>query len=155
MKNQFNKKVFLGKFILIILLGVICGVSCLFSSQIETALGIGDKSASFSAKEDIVDGLKVHYLDVGQGDCTFIEFPDDTTMMIDASIASYSEHIIKYVQDLGVSKIDYFVLTHSDNDHVGGAKAVFDAFEIVNVYRPFQIAGKVVGERPNQLLKKF
>lgn len=145
MKNQFNKKVFLGKFILIILLGVICGVSCLFSSQIERALGIGDKSASFSAKEDIVDGLKVHYLDVGQGDCTFIEFPDDTTMMIDASIASYSQHIIKYVQDLGVSKIDYFVLTHSDNDHVGGAKAVFDAFEIANVYRPFQIAGKVVG----------
>ena len=145
MKKQFNKKVFLGKFILIILLGVICGVSCLFSSKIETALGIGDKSASFSAKEEIVDGLKVHYLDVGQGDCTFIEFPDDTTMMIDASIASYSEHIIKYVQDLGVTKIDYFVLTHSDNDHVGGAKAVFDAFEIVNVYRPFQIAGKVVG----------
>lgn len=146
MKKQFNKKVFLGKFILIILLGVICGVSCLFSSQIETTLGIGKKTASFSAKEEIVDGLKVHYLNVGQGDCTFIELPDNATMMIDASIASYSEHIIEYVKDLGVTRIDYFILTHSDNDHVGGAKAVFDAFEIVNVFRPFQIAGKVVGK---------
>ena len=151
MKKEFNKKVFLTKFILIVVLGIIMGVSCLFSSQIETALGIGNKSASMSAKEEIVDGLKVHYLDVGQGDCTFIQFPDNTTMMIDASIASYSSHIIEYVQDLGVSQIDYFVLTHSDNDHVGGAKAVFDAFEIVNVYRPFQIAVKKVGNETNAI----
>lgn len=151
MKKEFNKKVFLTKFILIVVLGIIMGVSCLFSSQIETALGIGNKSASMSAKEEIVDGLKVHYLDVGQGDCTFIQFPDNTTMMIDASIASYSSHIIEYVQDLGVSQIDYFVLTHSDNDHVGGAKAVFDTFEIVNVYRPFQIAVKKVGNETSAI----
>lgn len=151
MKKEFNKKIFLTKFILIVVLGVIMGISCLFSSQIETALGIGKKSSSMSAKEEIVDGLKVHYLDVGQGDCTFIQFPDDTTMMIDASIASYSEHIIEYVQNLGVSQIDYFVLTHSDNDHVGGAKAIFDAFEIVNVFRPFQIAVKKVGSETSAI----
>lgn len=142
MKKQFNKKVFLTKFVLILFLGIVLGASCLFSDKIELALGIGSKSSSISAKEEIVDGLKIHYLDVGQGDCTFIEFPDDTTMMIDSSIASYSEHIIEYVQDLGVTQIDYFVLTHSDNDHVGGAKAVFEAFEIKNVYRPFQVAVK-------------
>ena len=105
MKKEFNKKVFLTKFILIVVLGIIMGVSCLFSSQIETALGIGNKSASMSAKEEIVDGLKVHYLDVGQGDCTFIQFPDDTTMMIDASIASYSSHIIEMFKTLAFRKL--------------------------------------------------
>lgn len=140
MKKQFNKKVFLTKFVLILVLGIILGVSCLFSPQIEKALGIGNKASSLATKKDVVDDLKIHYLDVGQGDCTFIEFPDDTTMMIDASIGSKAEHIIEYVQDLGVSKIDYFILTHSDNDHAGGTKKVFEAFEIVNIYRPFQVA---------------
>lgn len=140
MKKQFNKKVFLTKFVLILVLGIVLGVSCLFSTKIETALGIGGKSSSLSTKQDVVDDLKIHYLDVGQGDCTFIEFPDDTTMMIDASIGSKADHIIEYVQDLGITQIDYFILTHSDNDHAGGTKKVFEAFEIVNVYRPFQVA---------------
>lgn len=140
MTKQFNKKVFLTKFLLIIFLGIIVGVSLLFTPQIETFLGIGTKSSSFSTKDQIVGDLKVHYLNVGQGDCTFIELPDNTTVMIDASVSAYSDHIIDYVKALGVSQIDYFILTHSDNDHAGGARAVFDAFEIKNVYRPFQIA---------------
>lgn len=145
-KQQFNKKVFLTKFLLIVLLGAILGVSLLFTAQIEGLLGIGSKSSSISTKEEIVGDLKVHYLNVGQGDCTFIELPDNTTMMIDASVANYSEHIIEYVENLGVTQIDYFILTHSDNDHVGGAEAIFNAFEIKNVYRPFQIAVEKVSD---------
>lgn len=138
-----SKKVIALKLILIVLIGVILGASCFFSAKIETALGIGYKESKTyysDTAEMIDDDLTIHYIDVGQGDCTFICLPDGTTMMIDASLSNKAGHIIDYVKALGVSQIDYFILTHSDSDHCGGSKKVFDAFEIKNVYRPFEIA---------------
>ena len=38
--------------------------------------------------------LKVHYLDVGQGDSIFIELPNNETMLIDAAESYQSENII-------------------------------------------------------------
>lgn len=147
MKKNFNKRVVIGKLILIVIIGALLGVSCIFSSQIESLLHIGGNSTNYASYKSISqDDLKIHYLDVGQSDCTFIEFPDGKNMMIDAGIPAEAEHIINYVKNLGISQIDYFILTHSDNDHVGGAKDVFEAFEIVNVYRPFQISTKATNE---------
>ena len=142
-KRTISKKVVAIKLLLIVLIGTLLGVSCFFSSAIENALGIG-VAPQGSSYADITkikqDDLVIHYLSVGQGDCTFICLPDGTNMMIDASLSSKADDIIDYVKDLGVTQIDYFILTHSDSDHSGGAKKVFDAFEIKNVYRPFEIA---------------
>jgi len=82
----------------------------------------------------------LHYIDVGQGDSTFIMLPDGTNMLIDAGTSSAGKHVVAYIESLGITQIDYFVVTHSDSDHSGGAKKVFDAFEIKNIYRPFQIS---------------
>ena len=142
-KKTASKKVIAFKLILIVLLGAILGVSCFFSAKIENVLGIGKKEeTSYYSDKALIkaDDMTIHYLDVGQGDCTFICLPDGTNMMIDASLSSKADHIIEYVKALGVSQIDYFILTHSDSDHCGGAKKVFDAFEIKNIYRPFEIA---------------
>ena len=142
-QKTISKKVFALKLILIVLIGLILGSSCFFSAKIESALGIGSgvKSTYYADKSKVVvDDLTIHYLDVGQGDCTFIVLPDKTTIMIDASLSSKADRIIEYVRDLGFSQIDHFILTHSDKDHCGGAKKIFDAFEIKNIYRPFEIA---------------
>ena len=142
-KRTISKKVVAIKLLLIVLIGTLLGVSCFFSPAIENALGIG-VAPQGSSYADITkikqDDLVIHYLSVGQGDCTFICLPDGTNMMIDASLSSKADYIIDYVKDLGVTQIDYFILTHSDSDHSGGAKKVFDAFKIKNVYRPFEIA---------------
>jgi len=140
-KKEFNKKVVIGKFVIILLVGIVLGISCLFSSNIEKALGIGKKEDSFVELEVIEDSkLTLHYINVGQGDATFIELPDNTTMLIDAGTEDYADTMVQYIKNLGVSQIDYFVLTHSDADHSGGADEVLEAFEIKNIYRPFQIA---------------
>lgn len=140
-KKEISKKVVAIKLILIVVLGLILGISCLFSKQIEDALKIGDKTGNY-VSSDVIESsdLVVHYINVGQGDCTLIELPDGTTMMIDAGTTSSAKHIINYVKRLDISTIDYFILTHSDSDHSGGAKNVFESFEIKNVYRPFQIS---------------
>ena len=52
------------------------------------------------------DLLKVHYLDVGQGDSIFVELPNNETILIDAAESYQSEKIINYLKNLNYQKID-------------------------------------------------
>lgn len=58
------------------------------------------------------------------GDCTLIVFPDGQTMIIDAGFTACSGHIIDLLRDLELTYLDYFVLSHSHDDHAGGSMAV-------------------------------
>ncbi|MBQ7236986.1 MAG: MBL fold metallo-hydrolase [Clostridia bacterium] len=86
----------------------------------------------------IFDGFSVHYLDVGEGDAIFIHFPDGKNMLIDSGEKDedLSKFIIGFLDDYGVEKIDYFVLTHPDSDHTGNAVDIIDEFEIGTAYLP-------------------
>ena len=46
------------------------------------------------------EDLKVHFLDVGQGDSIFIELPTNETILIDASIKDASNKIINYLKKI-------------------------------------------------------
>lgn len=80
--------------------------------------------------------LKVHYLDVGQGDSIFLEFPNEKTMLIDASVSDASDKIINYIEALNYSKIDYLIATHPHSDHIGGMKEVVNNFDLGLIYMP-------------------
>lgn len=82
------------------------------------------------------DLLKVHYLDVGQGDSIFIELPNNETMLIDAAESYQSENIINYLKNLNYQKIDYVIGTHPHTDHIGGLKNIINTFEIGKIYIP-------------------
>lgn len=80
------------------------------------------------------DLLKVHYLDVGQGDSIFVELPNNETMLIDAAESYQSENIINYLKNLNYQKIDYVIGTHPHTDHIGGLKNIINTFEIGKIY---------------------
>ena len=80
--------------------------------------------------------LNSHYIDVGQGDCELIEFPDGQTMLIDAGPAESGDKIVKYIKRLGYDYIDYVVATHPHSDHIGGMKKVINSFGIGEIYMP-------------------
>ena len=82
------------------------------------------------------DLLKVHYLDVGQGDSIFVELPNNETMLIDAAESYQSENIINYIKNLNYQKIDYVIGTHPHTDHIGGLKDIINTFEIGKIYMP-------------------
>lgn len=82
------------------------------------------------------DLLKVHYLDVGQGDSIFVELPNNETMLIDAAESYQSEKIINYLKNLNYQKIDYVIGTHPHTDHIGGLKDIINTFEIGKIYMP-------------------
>lgn len=68
--------------------------------------------------------LKVTFLDVGQGDCAFIETPAGTTILIDSgssdikNMADY--RLIPFLESRGVKHLDYVFLSHTDEDHING-----------------------------------
>ena len=78
--------------------------------------------------------LTVHFIDVGQGDATFIELPNGETMMIDAGEAGCGSDT--YVKSLGRNYIDYLIVTHPHSDHIGNMAAVVESFGIGSIYMP-------------------
>ena len=62
-----------------------------------------------------------HTVDVGQGDCTIVQFPDNKVLMVDAGKPAAYSTILKYLQDLHITTIDWFVISHPDDDHYGAA----------------------------------
>lgn len=82
------------------------------------------------------EGVIVHYLDIGQGDSEFIEFPTGKCMLIDAATAEYGNDIENYIENLGYERIDYLVATHPHADHIGGMEEIVESFDIGEIYMP-------------------
>lgn len=81
------------------------------------------------------NNLRVYCLDVGQGDSILIT-NNNKTMLIDASTNEMGSRVVKYLNDLGIKKIDYLVGTHPHEDHIGGLDNVIKNFDIGTIYMP-------------------
>ena len=74
--------------------------------------------------------LQVHFVDVGQGDCTVV-LCDGEAMVIDGGPRSASDTVYSYIRrTLGLRHIDYVVSTHPHADHVSGLPAVLNAVPV-------------------------
>lgn len=81
------------------------------------------------------DRLRVSFIDVGQGDAALVEFPGGSTMLIDAGMWSEDydagEHIVvPFLKRRNIDTIDWFVASHPHSDHIGGSRAMFEAFSV-------------------------
>jgi len=97
--------------------------------------------------------IQLHFLNVGKGNCTLIEFPSDRLSIIDiddSRAVSAKERInIELLKEASLTNpIDYvisnfpneetfrFILTHPDMDHMSGIKELFDKVDIRNFWDP-------------------
>lgn len=74
--------------------------------------------------------LKVHFIDVGQGDSTLIQTPDGANILIDAGIKSAGQKVVSFLKSKDVGKIDMVVATHPHADHIGGLITVLNSFKV-------------------------
>ena len=87
--------------------------------------------------------MRVHYIDVGQGDCILIELPDGKTMLVDGgrSGATTEKTVLRYLNALKIDVIDYLVITHNDNEHCGAIGEVVRIKKVLNAYLPMGNSG--------------
>ena len=79
--------------------------------------------------------MKVTYLNVGQGDCTIIQ-TEGHNAMIDAGNNHEGKDVVDYLNQQGIDKLDYLILTHPDADHIGGGDDVLEKIEVEQVIMP-------------------
>ena len=142
-KKFLNNREIRVKLIVTMVLLLLLILSFFFTSKIENFLGlkVNYYNNEVSKNEIEKSNFKVCYLDVGQGNATYVKLPDGKTMLIDGGNIPYSKKVIDKLKSENITKIDYLIATHADSDHIGTLPSVIDEFEVENIYRPFQIAG--------------
>lgn len=78
------------------------------------------------------DTLTVHFIDVGHGDATLITCGQHA-MLVDCGKNIKGRMVSDYVREQGVDRLDYLILTHPDNDHIGGAPVTLKDFPIEKI----------------------
>lgn len=79
--------------------------------------------------------LVVHMIDVGQAD-SFLLVQDGQIALVDCGTRSTGKEVVEYLQNIGITKIDYLFGTHPHDDHMGGMYDVITNFEIGKIILP-------------------
>ncbi len=99
--------------------------------------------AEYLLKEEYVRSqkdLEVIFLDVGQGDCSFIKTPSGKTLLVDGGGSPYwlgedvwdpgKNVIIPYLKSRNIQELDYIIISHPHGDHFGGIFAVLENIKV-------------------------
>lgn len=77
--------------------------------------------------------LVLSFLNVGQGDSTLIQTPSGKNILIDTGPPGYRPALFNELEQRNVDRLDFFIITHYDDDHSGNAIAVLNRFPITTV----------------------
>lgn len=79
--------------------------------------------------------MKVHFIDVGQGDSIYIHTAAGENILIDAGNGKGTA-TINYLKKQKVRTINYLISTHPDADHMGGLNDIVNNFNVKTIYAP-------------------
>ena len=96
--------------------------------------------------------LRMLFLDVSQGDASVFEVEGGNTMLIDTGPSSESNDegertIVPALRTCGIERIDILLLTHFDDDHIGGARSVMEALDVRRVVAPQPLTTDTVARK--------
>ena len=124
------KKVFI---ILVIILVIVLTGLFVFKIKNNFSEEAKAKETKEEVKIAIMTATELNFLDIGQGDSTFIEFKNGEQILVDCGKDAKVLEELGRVMDFRDKSIDYLIVTHPDNDHYGGCIDVLERFEIANV----------------------
>lgn len=81
-------------------------------------------------KPSVKKEASVHFIDVGQGDATLLQTPEGANILVDAGVAKEGATVVQTLREHGVESLDLVIATHPHADHIGGMRAVLEAFPV-------------------------
>ena len=80
---------------------------------------------------------RLHFLSVGQGDCTLVEFPSGSVVAIDGGDGTFAnnDYVVRYLKALAPASLT-LIATHADVDHFGGLTELLRVFRVDRVLLP-------------------
>lgn len=97
------------------------------------------------------DTMRVSFIDVGQGNCTFITC-GNKAILVDSGEVGAAQTVINYIKNQGVEKIDCVVVTHPHSDHMGAMTKILYEFKIGDFIMP-EIPNNIIPT--NKTYEKF
>lgn len=97
--------------------------------------------------------LEINFIDVGQGDCTYIETRSGETILIDGGGSENSDYdvgesiLLPYILDRQKMKIDLMIISHMHEDHIEGLITIIEKIKVERI-----ILGRC---NNNDLYRKF
>ena len=129
------------KFLLIILcLSIFVGIFLFVYQDVLSGENTNPTDYSVNEKE-----IRVHFIDVGQGDCALVE-TSSGNMLIDAGTPESKKAIINYIDSLGISEFEYAIFTHPHSDHIGSAESLLNKYTFKNVILPDAVSNSKLYE---------
>ncbi|MBQ3006692.1 MAG: MBL fold metallo-hydrolase [Clostridia bacterium] len=130
-KNLKNKKI-----IYLVIILIISIVSAVFGIDNYDKFFDGEPFVGTQVHEvEPAEYINVHYIDVGQGDCSLIEC-GGKTMLIDAGENGHETKVLDYLRLQNIEKLDYIIASHQHSDHIGGLPEVLDEIGTDNIIMP-------------------
>lgn len=84
--------------------------------------------------------LKLYFVDVGQGDCTYLKTPSGKNILIDGGGNRDKEKydvgkkvLLPYLLDRRVKKLDYIIVSHFDADHATGVAQILGKIDVSSI----------------------
>ncbi len=74
--------------------------------------------------------LQLHFMNVGQGDGAVLISPLGEVVLFDDGVRNNCDLPVSYLQQLGVTTVDYHIASHYHDDHIGCAEEVLTAYPL-------------------------
>lgn len=103
--------------------------------------------------------LDLLFFDVGQGDAALITTPNDRRVLVDtgprslAGGAAVSHSVLQYLRRRGVDSLDTVVVTHPDEDHLGGVPNLLREVSVGRMVHSGQEANTELYRETRRLLR--
>lgn len=126
--------------LIIIIVGLIAILGMF--TYLQRSSGFGPNSEMAGESAAVTDNsLVITNLDVGKADSALIQC-EGTVGVIDVGTEEAFNTIDAFLKEKGITKIDYLILTHFDQDHIGSAMKIIDNYEIGALYIPDYVSSK-------------
>lgn len=135
--NHLKRWLGIGIPMLLLITSAGCGSQADSKSASNAAAESSSSVVSSATSSDVSSehSMTVHFIDVGQADCILIQTPS-ASMLVDAGKNEDGDNVVTYLQQQGISRLDYVIGTHPHEDHIGGLDNVIRSFEIGEVILP-------------------